>query len=88
MNWYLVPGVSIFNVGAGIARPRGTLLRIRRKPMRIRRAPLRGRSMIAPTFAIEVRCKTEPQLKFEAYKRPRFEFGFESGVYIIFSGIC
>ena len=45
--------VTIENVGAIIDRPRGIVLRIRRKPMRIRKHLCAGRSMSAPTYSIE-----------------------------------
>ena len=38
-------------VGAAISRPRGTMLRIRRKPMRKRKISLHGRLIIAPTLS-------------------------------------
>ena len=60
-NWCLPHHVSNFDVGATIGRPRGTMLRIYRKPMRIRRFSLHGRSVIAPTFTIVVQRTSERQ---------------------------
>ena len=44
---------TVDTVGAGIARPRIIMLRIRRNPMRIRKILPHGRRIAAPTFTIE-----------------------------------